>query len=210
MLTETRRDPALRDGLRIYVVGDIHGQLVCLMGVIDAIIADIDARPTEDVLTVFIGDYIDKGLASKSVVETIIREDRIGAKVTLRGNHEEMMLLALNDVACMQEWCAVGGVPTIFSYGVDVRDLMVGRGYDVAQVALADALPERHLAWLTAQSNRYECDDYFFCHAGINPDIPMDRQDSADLLWIRSKFTQDERTRTKIIVHGHSPSDGLR
>lgn len=200
-----KKKPTLANGTRIYVVGDVHGQLESLKGVIEKIRTDINCRPTQDVFTVFIGDYIDRGLASKSVIDAIIDESGIGAKITLRGNHEEMMLRSLDDVACMKEWCAVGGVQTIFSYGVDIQDLMIGRGYDGAQAALIAALPRSHLAWLRGLSSRYENGDYFFCHAGINPDKSIDDQEDSDLLWIRHKFTDDERNYPKIIVHGHSP-----
>jgi len=197
--------PALKIGTRIYVVGDIHGQVNCLAQAVERIACDANARPIESIVTVFVGDYVDKGLASKEVIETLINEHRIGSKVMLRGNHEEMMVSALNDISCMKKWCAVGGIQTLFSYGVDVREVMIGRGYEAAQVAFAKALPSAHLAWLQGLLNRYEHGDYFFCHAGINPDKPINEQEARDLLWIRGKFTENGRIRTKIVVHGHSP-----
>ena len=65
-------------------------------------------------ITVFLGDYIDRGLESKSVIEAIINEDQIGTKITLRGNHEELMLSSLEDVGRMKSWCAMGGIQTHF------------------------------------------------------------------------------------------------
>ena len=199
------RKPILPSGTRVYVVGDIHGQLENLQNVLGKIKADIRSRPIQDISTVFVGDYIDRGLASQAVIDTIINESEIGSKITLKGNHEELMLAALGDAENMKDWCAVGGIQTAFSYGVDVQDLMVGRGYEAAQKSLVSAVPSGHLDWLRGLLSRYEIGDFFFCHAGIDPDRPIGAQVEADLLWIRRKFTNDERTYSKIIVHGHSP-----
>lgn len=201
-----KRRPALPNGVRIYVVGDIHGQIVSLKNIIEKIKTDINSRPVQEVRTIFLGDYVDRGLGSRSVIDTIINESGIGTKIPLKGNHEEMMLSSLDDVARMKEWCSVGGVQTIFSYGVAVQDLMVGRGFEKAQLSLRAALPERHLVWLRGLASRYECGDYFFCHAGIDPDKSVRDQEESDLLWIRHRFTRDERSHAKIIVHGHSPA----
>ena len=200
-----KRSATLPSGTRIYAVGDIHGQLVNLQKVLGKIKADIRARPIQDITTVFVGDYIDRGLASKAVIDTLINEDGIGSKITLRGNHEELMLAALDDPDNMKDWCTVGGIQTAFSYGVDVQDLMVGRGYEAAQKSLRNAVPRSHTDWLHGLPSRHEIADFFFCHAGIDPDKSIESQVDADLLWIRRKFTNDERTYSKIIVHGHSP-----
>ena len=199
------RRPSLPEGIRIYVVGDIHGQAASLKAVMRKISSHASTRPTRNIVTVFVGDYIDRGLHSKEVIETLITAGELGTIVALRGNHEELMLSSLADNANMKEWCAVGGIQTMFSYGIDVSELMVGRGYDVARAALREAVPKAHLAWLAGLPSRYEQGDYFFCHAGIDPERPLCAQEETDLLWIRQKFTRSEKPYSKIIVHGHSP-----
>jgi len=52
-------------------------------------------------------------------------------------------------------------------------------------------------------------DDYFFCHAGIRPGVPLDRQIEDDLIWIRADFLEAPDRHPKIIVHGHSPTDDV-
>jgi len=203
------RAPALADGTRVYVLGDIHGQLECLQAAIARIVADRTARPVRRLLTVFVGDYVDRGLASRAVIDRIIAESEIGTKIALRGNHEEMMSRALDDPSHMKTWCDMGGIQTLFSYGVDVREVMVGRGYEAAQAALRMALPQAHLSWLQGLRNYHEQDDYFFCHAGIDPDRSLRNQTAEDLLWIRERFTRDDRVYPKIVVHGHSPVDRI-
>jgi serine/threonine protein phosphatase 1 len=199
------RAPTLAEGTRIYVLGDIHGQLESLQAAIARIVADRNARPVRQVLTVFVGDYVDRGLSSRAVIDRIMAESEIGTKIPLRGNHEEMMSRALDDPSHMKAWCDMGGIQTLFSYGVDVQQVVAGRGYEAAQAALRVALPQAHLSWLQGLRNHHEQDDYFFCHAGIDPDRPLGNQTADDLLWIKEKFTCDDRIYTKIVVHGHSP-----
>jgi serine/threonine protein phosphatase 1 len=47
--------------------------------------------------------------------------------------------------------------------------------------------------------------DYFFCHAGARPGIPLELQTPDDLLWIREDFLQFKGSWSKTIVHGHTP-----
>ena len=48
--------------------------------------------------------------------------------------------------------------------------------------------------------------DYFFVHAGIDPDVPLDKQDKNTLIWQRKrKFLENKNVFEKIIVHGHTP-----
>ena len=47
--------------------------------------------------------------------------------------------------------------------------------------------------------------DYFFCHAGIRPGVPLDRQDPEDLIWIREAFLTDDSDHGVVVVHGHTP-----
>lgn len=46
--------------------------------------------------------------------------------------------------------------------------------------------------------------DFYFCHAGIRPSIPLDEQTIEDLTWIRSPFLEETALYPKIIVHGHT------
>ena len=51
-----------------------------------------------------------------------------------------------------------------------------------------------------------ETGDYFFCHAGIRPGVPLNRQDPEDLIWIRDSFLNFAGLHPKVVVHGHTPS----
>jgi serine/threonine protein phosphatase 1 len=42
-------------------------------------------------------------------------------------------------------------------------------------------------------------------HAGIRPNVPIERQDPVDLLWIRQEFLEWPHMHEAIVVHGHTP-----
>ena len=52
---------------RVFIVGDVHGCLDMLKRLTDK----IDWRPDEDSL-IFLGDYIDRGIDSRGVVDYIL------------------------------------------------------------------------------------------------------------------------------------------
>ncbi len=51
----------------------------------------------------------------------------------------------------------------------------------------------------------WETDQYFFCHAGVRPGVPLGKQRAVDLLEIREPFLNSDVKFEKIIVHGHTP-----
>jgi len=200
-LSATARLP---DGERIYCVGDIHGHLDLLNQVADWIKADL-ARAPIAARTVFLGDYIDRGPNSRGVVERLCGGEFPTPVRALRGNHEEMLLTFLNNEASMEAWRRYGGLETLHSYGVPVMQVMRGQGYGVARAALLEKMPPRHLEFYRSTEFFAEAGDYFFCHAGVRPGVPLEDQDPVDLMWIREEFIRYTGVFPKRIVHGHTP-----
>ena len=76
---------------RIYAVGDIHGRADLLLDTIARIEDDLRRRPIAYAVEVYLGDYIDRGPDSSTVIDALaIRMVENGA-VCLRGNHEALM-----------------------------------------------------------------------------------------------------------------------
>ena len=150
----------LRPGLRVYAVGDIHGYADLLGRMATLVAEDLARRPTPEVLTVFIGDYIDRGPASASVIDRLNRQDFPTSLVTLRGNHEQMFLDSLDDRDAIELWLMNGGAATAESYG-----LALDRYSDALQFrdAILGAMPPAHLEFLSATVLSHTLDDYFFC-----------------------------------------------
>ena len=82
------RKPAVPDGTRLYVIGDVHGRLDLLEEIERRIEADLQANPSPRVVQVMLGDYVDRGPQSREVIDHLIALPRRREAVTLRGNHE--------------------------------------------------------------------------------------------------------------------------
>ncbi|MDR3448869.1 MAG: metallophosphoesterase family protein [Alphaproteobacteria bacterium] len=197
--------PVIPRGVRLYVIGDIHGRLDLLNDLERQISSDLETAPAE-VQTIFLGDYVDRGGESAGVIERLSAGDFCTAICPLRGNHEEVFLQFLSNASVLASWRKIGGLETLHSYGVDVGEAMRGIGYDRAQAALIEKLPQRHREFLEKTRLSFTLGDYFFSHAGIRPDVDLERQSAEDLLWIRNAFLQFQGDFGKIVVHGHTPT----
>jgi serine/threonine protein phosphatase 1 len=199
----TRRVP---DGTRIYCVGDIHGRDDLLGEMARRVEADMATQSFDHTLTVFLGDYVDRGHGSMAVVERLAWSEWPNPIVALAGNHEDLLMTFLEDEAVLEAWRRLGGLETMHSYGVDVGLARAGRDFKAVQATFAARFPERHRHFLEALKVSAAFGDYFFCHAGIRPGVPLDHQERGDLLNIRDSFLSSEAEHGKIVVHGHTPS----
>ncbi len=198
--------PRVPEGMRLYVVGDVHGRLDLLRELAAQIADDVKSAGGRDVGAIFVGDYVDRGPDSAGVVDELSRHAFPTPIIALRGNHEEILLKFLDDATVLDSWRKFGGLETLHSYGVSVSDAMRGAGYDRAREALLRALPQSHLEFLTQTLPSISFGDYFFCHAGVRPGIALSRQSPGDLLWIREEFLRHAGSFGKVVVHGHTPT----
>jgi serine/threonine protein phosphatase 1 len=196
----------LTDGHRIYAVGDIHGRLDLLTAVLARIRADLAARPHPRPRLIFLGDYIDRGPDSRSVIEALLALEAAGPPASfLLGNHDSYVRPYLEDPDWYDRsfhWLHdnMGGTATLASYGVHAS---LGRP-DQARAAFAAAFPETHLAFLDACARWIRVGGYLFVHAGIRPGLPPEAQDPDDLIWIRQGFLDSTEDFGFKVVHGHT------
>jgi len=201
--------PAAPAGHRLYAIGDIHGR-ADLLRRLQALIAD-DAANAPDNLNktvVYLGDYVDRGLESKGVIDLVMAPLPAGlATISLKGNHEEAMLLFLADVTIGPAWFAMGGDATAYSYGVGLpKGLSQKARFDHVWRELHQRIPAAHISFLSNLPLTYTAGDYMFVHAGVRPGVALDQQSAEDLLWIREEFLSATAGWDKVIVHGHSAS----
>jgi serine/threonine protein phosphatase 1 len=72
---------------KTYVIADLHGRYDLL----NLALTRIEASAPGTV--VFLGDYIDRGPASRQIIERLIAGPSVGWNwVTLKGNHEELLV----------------------------------------------------------------------------------------------------------------------
>jgi serine/threonine protein phosphatase 1 len=193
------------EGVRIYAIGDVHGRADLLEQLLSGIDADLAVHPIRQAIHVFLGDYVDRGPASRDVVDILIDRGLRHASVHLRGNHEVLFEEFLRRPETLAEWRQVGGVETLLSYGVRPSPNPDDRERSMLAAALAKVLPRTHRLFLDGLKSSFCCGDFFFAHAGVRPNVPLGQQKDADLLWIRNDFLHCEDDFGKIIVHGHSP-----
>jgi serine/threonine protein phosphatase 1 len=201
-VASARRVP---EGTRVYCVGDIHGRDDLLREMAERIEADMEVRSFDRVVTVFLGDYVDRGLGSMQVVERLARSDWPTPMIALAGNHEDLLLTFLDDKGLLELWQGLGGLETLHSYGVDVGPASAGRDFEAVRAAFGARLPVHHRHFLESLKVSTTIGDYFFCHAGVRPGVPLDRQDRDDLLNIRDPFLSSVAEHGKLVVHGHTP-----
>jgi serine/threonine protein phosphatase 1 len=189
---------------RIYAIGDVHGCFDELLDLTQMISADLLSRPVLRTIFVFMGDYVDRGPCSRDVLGLLSDLMHEENTVFLRGNHESIFLDFLKDAQVLGEWRHFGGVETLQSYGVPVGRVRQGFGFEEARFDLLQRMPRRHVDFLLRTRASYQAGDYFFCHAGVDPERPLDRQHHQDLMWVRKKFLAHEGLMSKKIVHGHT------
>jgi serine/threonine protein phosphatase 1 len=197
--------PQIPSGTRIYAVGDVHGRADLLADVFARIDADQRAYPVGRAIEIFLGDYVDRGPASREVIERLIARAAARETVCLRGNHEAFMLDFIGNPAVLPEWQRYGGLSTLISYGL--RPAMSADEGQRAALAKAfgQTLPRAHLSFLRGLKPTFTCGDFFFVHAGVRPGVALAKQQESDLLWIREDFLLHEEPFEKVVVHGHTP-----
>jgi serine/threonine protein phosphatase 1 len=188
--------------VRIYAVGDIHGRADLLADVIARIDDDLARRPILHAIEVYLGDYIDRGPDSKTVIDLLSIRLVKNRAVCLSGNHEAMMEDFLRDPVELQSWLQLGGMHTLASYGVSLRQ---GESEINMHRRFWRAFPRTHELFLQCLHHNFCCGDFLFVHAGIRPGVSIEQQDVQDMLWIRQEFLNSPRDHGKFVVHGHTP-----
>jgi serine/threonine protein phosphatase 1 len=172
-----------------FAIGDVHGCLDKLERLLKACEAHAGGGPAR---FVFLGDYIDRGPDSRGVVELLMRRQAAqpGTVVCLRGNHEQMAIMAHADARAMPLWLENSGATT-------------QRDYRRSGGRIEDA----HLAWLAALPFCHDDGLRFFVHAGVDLSVPLSQQPGEVMLWMREPFLSecDDVDLGRLIVHGHTP-----
>lgn len=191
-----------------YAIGDIHGYDDLFERMIERIRVDAEVAGEQPRL-VLLGDYVDRGPASRQVLERVGR--LLAANwcdtVALMGNHEAALLRFLDEPDFGEVWREWGGAATCASY--DVVMPYMANSADVwadTRDAFARAVPQEQLEMLSRLPASFAAGDYLFVHAGVDPDLPLAGQGAETFMYIRGRFLRAEKACDHVVVHGHTPS----
>ncbi|MCA1408415.1 serine/threonine protein phosphatase [Ensifer sp. IC3342] len=185
-------------------VGDVHGRADLLERLPEYIYVNLP-----HVRVVFLGDVIDRGPYSRKALDLVEHElSRQPASVLIQGNHEDLMLRFLDRGSELSRgWHYNGGDATVASYGYDGYEYTgpdgFGRFRDELAVKFLEEHPS-HVAMLRNALPCYQTADYFFVHAGIDPDVPLDEQDRYLMRWDSKPLIAHTGRLPKIVAHGHT------
>lgn len=192
--------------MRLYAIGDIHGQLDLLKAAHERIFRD----GGKDAQIAHVGDLIDRGPDSRGVVEYLMQGQCAGRDwIITRGNHDRFLPAFLRDPAWIdpglssgRKWidhAGLGAAATLRSYGLDT-DLPEDRLHAEA----LKAVPERHARFLETLPLSFLHPLALVVHAGIRPGIDLQDQEEQDLVWIRQGFLEYPHSHGPLVVHGHT------
>ena len=170
--------------MRTFAIGDIHGCSTAF----EKLLSIVPFKPEDTLVT--LGDYVDRGPDSCAVLEKLITLSTSPDVnlLTLRGNHEVMMLMSHVDESIILDWCDAGGDATIASY----------MGRNLSQI------PNAHWDFLEKTLPYHETATHIYVHATVNPELPMKEQSDHMLYWERFWNTSRHQS-GKTIVCGHTP-----
>ena len=197
-------------GKRAYAIGDVHGCFNLMTTLLDKI--EVDIKIHNDIHgeeaqshIIFLGDLIDRGPNSAGVIEFLINYQPDFARIHfVAGNHEESIVRALSGESnLLMPWLEHGGFATSLSYGLDPASLR-GQPAHILEHMIYSAIPRSHIKFLSGFADSVQFGDYFFCHAGVRPGIPISDQDPKDLKWVRAEFLDSTVNHGAMIVHGHT------
>jgi serine/threonine protein phosphatase 1 len=185
--------------MRTWVIPDVHGCLVTLR----ALVEDLIGLRKSDAL-IFLGDVIDRGPASKGVIDYIMKLGESGIKTSvIKGNHEDYMakvyrdelartgfrkMLGLKSVS-YKEWMMYGGEDTLQSF-------------DVVNVA---EIPVKYIEWIESLNFYLKWGNFLIVHAGFNFEIDNIFSDTQSMMWIREYKIDPVKLGNRKIIHGHVP-----
>lgn len=185
--------------MRTWVIPDVHGCLLTLRSLVE----DLIGLRKGDTL-IFLGDVIDRGPASKGVIDYILKLGKNGIKVNvIKGNHEEYMakvfreeqsksglrkMLGLKS-SSFKDWMMFGGAETLQSFNAFT----------------VSAIPEMYIEWIESLEYFIPWKNFLIVHAGFNFENDDIFSDTQSMMWIREYKIDPVKLGYRKIIHGHVP-----
>jgi len=175
----------------IYAIGDIHGCYKTMQALLKKI-----TKFSKENTYYFLGDYIDRGPASKEVLDFLIEFRLSNRNVNvLRGNHEQMMIDTYKKGKLEDSllWKQNGSEATLKNFNTPANYLNV-----------SDYIPESYINFAESLPYYIETEKFFLVHAGFNFQNSDPFSDKHSMLWTRDDDYNAKHTKGKTIIHGHT------
>jgi serine/threonine protein phosphatase 1 len=183
----------------VWAIGDIHGQAELLQ----ALLAALPRRPGD--FTVFLGDYLDRGPESRTVVDRVLKEYDLSPETTilLWGNHEAVAARYFG-VASPIHWPddTQGAppkslLPTLISFGLSSS----GENQPECPASLIRLFSLLRTYWRCTLPG---LEHVVWVHAGVPPGQQPEDATAEDLISIRKEFTEKSDTSGRLVIFGHT------
>jgi len=174
--------------MRTFVTSDIHGNNEAFNKALKHIQLQKDDK------LILLGDYIDRGVDSKGVLDTILYlKEQDFNLVCLIGNHEQMFLDAINDHRNLSQWIMNGGDTTLSSF----------------LTRSIHKIPIQYIDLIKSFNYYYEDGKYIFVHAALNMFNENPFDDLETILWSREPdwLLNEAWLKDRTLIHGHSPTE---
>jgi serine/threonine protein phosphatase 1 len=171
---------------RLLTIGDIHGCDTAL----DTLLYELQINSDDSI--VLLGDVVDRGPGTRQVIERLLELQEACHLHFVMGNHEQMMLRALDHSADMSRWLMYGGQEVLDSY--EITSLSVG----------PRAIPEAHIEFLRSAQDLFETPTNVFVHANLEPGIALGEQHEEWLRWARFTGREEPLESGQRVICGHT------
>ncbi|MBI1347646.1 serine/threonine protein phosphatase [bacterium] len=166
---------------RTLAIGDIHG----CDSALETLLSTLNVTAQDTVIT--LGDVVDRGPNTRRVIEQLLQLASQCRLITIRGNHEEMMLKVLHGNPWRAGWLNCGCWEVLESYGGEL-----------------EAIPQEHRQFLEAMQSYWETEHDIFVHAGVDPNVDMDQQFDDILRWTSTSAQLPPHKSGKRVICGHT------
>lgn len=172
---------------RTFVIGDIHGCRIAT----EILCQSLELQ--SDDLVILLGDVVDRGPDSRGVIDYLLALQDTCRLLLIKGNHEEMMLNALDSADSFKRWMMVGGREAMESYQNRLENI-----------------PPEHRKFLESSCDYYETPTEIFVHANLEPGVALDQQTPKWLRWQHLTGWEYPHESGKRVICGHTiQRDGL-
>jgi len=173
---------------KLAIIGDIHGEYNKL----ELLFKRVNLSNRKIII---IGDIINRGSNSKSVIDNLILKSKDYEIELLLGNHE-ISLFSFIENNDFFHFALLGGIATIKSY---IKEPIIG---DVHNLFLK-YFPESHYKLIKSAKLFYEDDNLIISHMGLSPSDVKDRSLQNMVLNSHKSLFDTKINIPKTIIFGH-------